>query len=144
MAAVADIVGPAVAGLGFELVDAQASNHGRLLRVFIDKAGGVNIDECAAVSRHLSRVLAVEGVDYERLEVSSPGLDRTLRKRADFERFAGRRVDVRMRAPDGTGRRRFVGVLRGLEGDAVAMEVEGIRVSLELAGLERARLIPEL
>lgn len=144
MAAVADIVGPAVAGLGFELVDAQASNHGRLLRVFIDKAGGVNVDECAAVSRHLSRVLAVEGVDYERLEVSSPGLDRTLRKRADFERFAGRRVDVRMRAPDGTGRRRFVGVLRGLEGDAVAMEVEGMRVSLALAGLERARLIPEL
>lgn len=144
MAAVAQIVAPAVAGLGFELVDVQASNRGRLLRVFIDKASGVNIDECAAVSRHLSRVLAVEGVAYERLEVSSPGLDRPLRKPADFQRFAGRRAEVRMRLPDANGRRRFVGVLRGLEREAVAIEVEGNIVSLELAGMERARLVPDL
>src|SRR3954471_8159516 len=89
-------VEPAVAGLGYELVDVQASNGGRLLRVFIDKAGGINVDDCAAVSRHLTRVLPVEGIDFERLEVSSPGLDRALRKSGDFERFAGQKAEVRM------------------------------------------------
>ena len=72
-----------------ELVDVQASNGGRVLRLFIDKPGGIDVEDCAAVSRQLSRVFEVEGLDYDRLEVSSPGLDRPLRKAADFERFAG-------------------------------------------------------
>jgi len=138
------VVEPAVSGLGYELVDVQASNGGRLLRLFIDKAGGINVDDCAAVSRHLTRVLAVEGIDYERLEVSSPGLDRPLRKGADFARFAGQRAEVRMRTPDATGRRRFVGVLRGAEGGQVQMELDGQRVALDLADVDRAKLIPEL
>src|SRR5207245_8405843 len=99
MAALEAVMEPAVAGLGYELVDVQASNGGRLLRLFIDKPGGVGIEDCAAVSRHLTRLLAVEGVDYERLEVSSPGLDRALRKAGDFARFAGHKADVRMRPP---------------------------------------------
>jgi ribosome maturation factor RimP len=66
-------------GLGYELVDLERSAKGRLMRVFIDKANGVNLDDCAAVSQHLSHVLTVENVDYDRLEVSSPGLDRPLR-----------------------------------------------------------------
>src|SRR5437762_1974385 len=85
------------------------------------KYGGVNVDDCAAVSRQLARVLPVEGVDYEQLEVSSPGLDRPLRKRADFERFAGHRADVRMRTPDASGRRRFVGVLRGTAEQSISI-----------------------
>jgi len=141
-------VAPAVAGMGYELVDVQASNGGRLLRVFIDKPGGVNVDDCAAVSRQLSRVLPVEGVDYERLEVSSPGLDRPLRKGADFSRFAGHRADVRMRTPDASGRRRFVGVLQGADEGRVRMELEGDQngqqVTLRLDDIERARLVPEL
>src|SRR5688500_2184242 len=130
--------------MGYELVDVQASNVGRHLRLFIDKPGGVTLDDCAAISRHLTRVLAVEGVDYERLEVSSPGLDRPLRKAADFARFAGRKAEVRMRTPDATGRRRFVGVLRGAETGRVEIDLDGHTVALELDGIERARLVPEL
>lgn len=139
------VISPVVAGMGYELVELQAANGGRMLRLFIDKAGGIGVEDCAAVSRQLSRVLEVEGVDYERLEVSSPGLDRPLRKAADFARFAGHRADVRMRTPDATGRRRFVGVLRGAAEGAVEVELEGhTTVRLALEDLERARLIPEL
>lgn len=138
------MVQPVVTGMGYELVDVQASNGGRLLRLFIDKPGGVGLEDCAAVSRQLSRVFEVEGIDYERLEVSSPGLDRPLRKGADFARFAGQKAEVRMRTPDATGRRRFVGVLRGAEAGRVSLELDGQTVALELSDVERARLVPEL
>ena len=138
------VVEPAVAGMGYELVDVQASNGGRLLRLFIDKPGGVTLDDCAAASRHLTRVLAVEGIDYERLEVSSPGLDRPLRKEVDFARFAGRKAEVRMRTPDATGRRRFVGVLRGAEAGQVSIELDGRVIALALDDVDKARLIPDL
>jgi ribosome maturation factor RimP len=138
------VIEPAVGGLGYELVDVQASNGGRMLRLFIDKPGGITVEDCAAVSRHLTRVLAVEGIEYERLEVSSPGLDRPLRKGADFGRFSGQRAEVRMRTPDATGRRRFVGVLRGENGGRVEIELYGQIVALELADVERAKLVPEL
>ena len=138
------MVQPVVAGMGYELVDVQASNGGRLLRLFIDKPGGVGLEDCAAVSRQLSRVFEVEGIDYERLEVSSPGLDRPLRKGSDFARFAGRKAEVRMRTPDATGRRRYVGVLRGAEAGRLQMELDGRTVTLELDDLDRARLVPEL
>lgn len=142
--ALVDIVESTVTGMGYEPVDTQVSNRGRLLRVFIDKSDGITVDDCAEVSRQLSRVLAVEGVDYDRLEVSSPGLDRPLRRPADFERFAGQKVDVRMRAADQSGRRRFVGVLRGAAAGSATVEVDGQAVELSLDGIERARLVPEL
>jgi ribosome maturation factor RimP len=146
-----NVMEPAVTGLGYELVDVQASNGGRMLRLFIDKPGGITVEDCATVSRHLTRLLAVEGIDYERLEVSSPGLDRPLRKGADFARFAGHKAEVRMRTPDATGRRRFVGVLRGaqdgqvtIEVEAQGQELEGHKVELAIEDVERARLVPEL
>jgi ribosome maturation factor RimP len=138
------VVEPAVSGMGYELVDVQASNGGRLLRLFIDKPGGVTLDDCAAISRHLTRVLAVEGIDYERLEVSSPGLDRPLRKEADFARFAGHKAEIRMRTPDASGRRKFAGVLRGVQAGQVSLELEGQNVQLSLADVDRAKLIPDL
>ena len=144
MSGVESKVEPAVAGMGYELVDVQVSNSGRMLRVFIDKPGGINVDDCAAVSRQLTRVLPVEGVDFERLEVSSPGLDRPLRKSGDFERFAGQKAEVRMRTPDATGRRKFVGVLRGSENGSVELDLDGHTVALTLDDVERAKLIPEL
>ena len=150
MAAIDSLVEPVVAGMGYELVDLQAANGGRMLRLFIDKPGGIDVEDCAAVSRQLSRVFEVEGVDYDRLEVSSPGLDRPLRKASDFARFAGQRADVRMRTPDASGRRRFVGTLRGTEDGRVLLEVEGqelegqATVRLELGDVERARLVPQL
>jgi ribosome maturation factor RimP len=139
-----ELIAPVVAGMGYELVDAQASSGGRLLRLFIDKPGGVTLDDCAAVSRQLSRVFEVEGVDYERLEVSSPGLDRPLRKESDFARFAGSRAEVRMRTPDATGRRKFVGVLQGAAQGQLRLEADGQVVALALDDVERARLVPEL
>src|SRR5919108_5646945 len=134
------VVEPAVSGLGYELVDVQQSSGGGLLRLYIDKPGGITVEDCATVSRHLTRVLAVEGIDYERLEGSSPGLDPPLRKGAGFARFAGHKAEGRMRTPDAPGRRRFVGVLRGADADRVKMELEGQTVRLALGNNERARL----
>ena len=130
--------------MGYELVDLQVSNRGGLLRLFIDKPGGIGLEDCAAVSRQLSRVLEVEGVEYDRLEVSSPGLDRPLRKAQDFARFAGQKADVRMRTPDASGRRRFVGVLRGENAGRVSLELDGQTVALAIEDIDRARLVPEL
>jgi ribosome maturation factor RimP len=87
-------------------------------------------------------VFAVEGIDYDRLEVSSPGLDRPLRKSADFQRFTGERVQVKMRVPL-QGRKNFQGVLRGVSDSAIQLEVEGTVLSLDLAMLDKARLVPD-
>ena len=144
MAALEGIVESTLAGMGFELVDTQVSGGGRFLCVFIDRPGGITVDHCAEVSRHLSRVFAVEGIDYDRLEVSSPGLDRPLRKAADFVRFAGNKVDVRMRTPDASGRRRFTGLLRGAQGAVATVQVEGGDVALNVDDIDRARLVPDL
>ena len=107
---------PTLKGLGYELVDLEVSRNGGLIRVFIDRAGGVNVEDCAAVSNHLTRLFAVEDVDYGRLEVSSPGLDRPLAPAKDFRRFAGERAQVKMRVPV-DGRKNFVGILRGASDD---------------------------
>jgi ribosome maturation factor RimP len=131
-------------GLGYELVDAQVSNRGRFVRIFMDKPGGITVEDCAAVSRHLSRLFEVEGIDYDRLEVSSPGLDRPLRKAADFARFVGQKVDVRMRLADASGRRRYIGLLKGIEGATATVEVDGAPLALLLEGMDRARLVPDL
>ena len=144
LVALEGIVESTLAGMGFELVDTQVSGGGRLLRIFIDRPGGITVDHCAEVSRQLTRVFAVEGIDYERLEVSSPGLDRPLRKAADFARFAGSKVDVRMRTPDASGRRRFTGLLRGADGGVATVQVEGHDVALNVDDIERARLVPNV
>jgi ribosome maturation factor RimP len=137
------LVEKTLGGLGYELVDLERSAKGRLLRVFIDKPGGITLDDCGAVSNHLSRVLTVEDVDYDRLEISSPGLDRPLRKESDFVRFAGQRARVKVRVPI-EGQRNFVGVLRQAGAGRVELEVEGRTVTIDLANLDRARLEPEL
>lgn len=144
MAAMVEVVETTLAGMGYELVDAQVSGGGRLLRIFIDRPGGINLDHCAEVSRQLTRVFAVEGIDYDRLEVSSPGLDRPLRKAVDFERFAGQRAEVRMRVPDATGRKRFTGLLKGVADGAALIEVDGQAVTLRLVDMDRAKLVPEV
>lgn len=140
------IVEPALTGMGFELVDLQRSGRGQHLRIFIDRAagGGVTVEDCATVSRHLAHLFAVEGVAYDRLEVSSPGLDRRLHGERDFARFAGRTVSVRLRAPDASGRRRFTGLLRGARDGVATLEVDGRDVAVRLDAIDRARLVPEL
>ena len=130
-----------LSGLGYELVDMERSGQGRMMRVFIDKPGGINLDDCAAVSNHLSRVLTVENVSYERLEVSSPGLDRPLKKERDFVRFAGQKVRVKVRMPV-AGQRNFVGVLGETRAGKVALHIEGEVITFDLANLDKARLVP--
>jgi ribosome maturation factor RimP len=131
-----------LSGLGYELVDVERSGKGKLLRIYIDKPGGIDVEDCAKVSHHLSRVFTVEGIDYDRLEVSSPGLDRPLKKEQDFARYSGQKARIRMRVPI-AGQRNFVGVLRDTRAGKVEIEVEdGKTVSLDLANLEKARLVP--
>jgi ribosome maturation factor RimP len=137
-------------GLGYELVHHELGHGGRLLRVFIDRVAGeegvrpgVSLADCERVSRQLQRVLEVEGVGYDRLEVSSPGLDRVLKKAADFRRFAGEKAAIRLRVPI-DGRRRFVGVLRGASEEGVDLEVDGTLVSFAFVNMDRARLVPKL
>jgi ribosome maturation factor RimP len=140
-----DLLERTVAGLGYEMVDVETAGgrSGVLLRLFIDREGGISVDDCAAVSNHLTRVLAVEGIDYGRLEVSSPGLDRPLKHPKDFRRFEGERAQLRMRVPI-QGRRNFVGVLRGADEHEVRLEVDGALLTLELAQLAKARLVPNI
>jgi len=144
MAAMAKVAELTLEGMGFELVDARASGGGRHLSIFIDRAGGITVDHCAEVSRQLARVFEVEGIDYDRLEVSSPGLDRPLCKPADFTRFAGSKVDVKMRTRDESGRKRFTGLLRGAADGVAIVEVDGREVALRLDEIDRARLVPDL
>lgn len=133
----------AIVGLGYELVDWERSGKSALLRVFVDKAGGISIDECAQISQHLSRVLAVEGVNYGRLEVSSPGLDRVLRKERDFVRFIGEKARVKLRVAL-NGQRNFVGVLHAVNDGKLELEMDGRLLAFELGNLEKARLIPNI
>ncbi len=136
------VLEPSVAGLGYELVDLELSNRGRLIRLFIDKPNGVTVDDCVAVSNHVSRLLAVEmDFDYDRLEVSSPGLDRPLRKEDDFRRFEGEKAQIKLRVPM-NGRKNFAGVLRGAEGGVLSLEVDGAVLAIDLANLDKARLVP--
>lgn len=132
-----------LAGLGYELVDLERSPKGGLLRIFIDKPGGIKVEDCALVSNHLSRLFAVENVAYERLEISSPGLDRPLRTARDFERFAGQKAKLKLRVPL-EGQRNFVGVLCAGEAGKVGLEVEGRVLSLDLGNVDKARLMPAL
>lgn len=132
-----------LAGLGYELVDVERTGRSGLVRVYIDKPGGINLDDCATVSNHLSHVLTVENVSYERLEVSSPGLDRPLKKERDFERFAGQKVRVKLRVPQ-EGQRNFTGVLKQTRAGKVELEVEGKVVAFDLANLDKARLVLQI
>jgi len=130
-----------VTGLGYELVDFETSPKGRLMRVFIDIARGVTVDDCATVSNQLTRVFEVENVDYDRLEISSPGLDRPLKKAADFERFVGSDVQIRLRMPIGN-QRNFIGVLEGLVDGVVRLRTEKGEIAFPVDEIEKARLVP--
>ena len=94
------LIDKTVTQLGYELVDLEIINHGQLLRVFIDKLDSINIDDCVAVSNQLNHVLSVEeDIVYGRLEVSSPGMDRVIKKLKDYERFKEEMVKIKTRLP---------------------------------------------
>ena len=140
--------------MGYELVDWEMS-RGRMVRVFIDKLVDANkesgspltVDDCARVSNHLTRLFTVENIDYERLEVSSPGLDRPLTKIADYTRFSGDEVLVHLHElTDGV--RKVKGILRGVvqetEGPNVLVETETGMRTIPFALIDRGRLVPKI
>ena len=132
-----------VPALGYVLVDWEMSPRTRHIRVFIDKPNGVDVEDCAKVSNHLTRLFTVEDVDFERLEVSSPGLDRPVKRLADFARFAGHEAQVTLNAPV-DGAKRIKGILRGTEGDDVLVETAAGVKSFPFGTIARARLVPRI
>ncbi|OGA01753.1 MAG: hypothetical protein A3H35_05820 [Betaproteobacteria bacterium RIFCSPLOWO2_02_FULL_62_17] len=145
-----DLLKKSIGALGYQLADFELSNHGKMLRVFIEKihevadpSGAVTVADCEAVSRHLQRVFEVDGIDYDRLEVSSPGLDRKLKTGADFSRFAGLEADVHLRLLV-NGRRHVTGVITEVSGDQVKLATDGGLFAFEITNLKRARLVPKL
>ncbi|OGS81167.1 MAG: ribosome maturation factor RimP [Gallionellales bacterium GWA2_55_18] len=139
---VVKLVETTVNGLGYELVDFERSGRG-VLRVFIDKPGGISLDDCQTVSNQLTRLFPVENIAYERLEVSSPGLDRPLKKEADFVRFAGEKAQLKLRMPL-AGRKNFAGVIGGVGDGILQLNVDGSQVAIELSNVDKARLVPNL
>ena len=136
---------PTVERLGYELADLEVrlGGKGGLVRVFIDKPDGIDLDDCEKVSLAVSALLDVEDPvpgNYN-LEVSSPGLDRKLTKPAHFQRFAGETVKVQMRFPI-EGRRRFRGTLVSSDDENIVVEVDGESHSLPLKTIDTARLVP--
>ncbi|HSJ81852.1 MAG: ribosome maturation factor RimP [Betaproteobacteria bacterium HGW-Betaproteobacteria-17] len=133
---------PVLAELGYELVTLERAGRG-LLRIFIDKPEGITIEDCAKVSNHLTHLFAVENIDYDRLEVSSPGIDRPLVRPQDYVRFAGEQVMLKLRVPM-DNRRRLGGQLVGLEENVVKLIVDGTEVSVDLRNVDAARLNPKV
>jgi len=132
-----------VTQLDYELVDLEVSNRGKLLRLFIDKPEGITIDDCVLISNQLGNVLSVEhDIDYDRLEVSSPGLDRALKKDADFIKFTESRANVKVRMPI-EGRKNFLGILKGVDSGDLLIDVEGVMFKIALSNIDKARLAPE-
>lgn len=131
-----------IAGTDLELVDVEyVRERDWYLRVFIDKEGGVGLEDCQAVSEKLSKVLDAKDpiADNYLLEVSSPGLDRVLKKEADFVRYKGRDVDVHFFKPR-DGMKMIVAVLVGKSGDTVRLSVDGAETDIERKEIAQIRL----
>jgi ribosome maturation factor RimP len=142
-----------VTGMGYELVDFEQAARG-LMRVYIDvmpeENRAVAVEDCEKVTHQLLHVLTVENANYERLEVSSPGLDRPLKKLSDYMRFAGQEavVKLRMATPGGGNRKSFEGILHAPEGETLRLEFEGnegpAMLEFSLAEVDKARLVPKV
>lgn len=139
------LIASALPNFGCTLVDCERVSGANLLRILIDKDGGVTVDDCALVSNHLIRLFEVEGVSYDRLEVSSPGLDRPLITHEDYDRFKGELVNVQTNLPI-NGRKNFKGILRGLnvEQEVVISIENDQQISIDLREIRRTKLVPKI
>lgn len=147
------LVEKTVTGLAYELVDFEQAARG-LIRVYIDvpveEDRAVTVEDCETVTHQLLHVLTVENANYERLEVSSPGLDRPLKKFSDYVRFAGHEATVKLRVamPGAANRKSFQGFLHEPDGDTLKLEFEGnegpAMLEFSLAEVDKARLVPKV
>lgn len=149
-----ELIDKTVTGMGYELVDLEQAARG-LLRVYIDfpasdEERSITVEDCEKISHQLTHVFTVENVNYERLEVSSPGLDRPLKKFADYVRFVGCEVTVKLRMPmaSAANRKNFQGILHAPEGDKLKLEFEvnegSALLEFSLADVDKARLVPQV
>ncbi|MDY6879739.1 MAG: ribosome maturation factor RimP [Desulfatiglans sp.] len=140
------LVEPLLDHIGFELIDVEyVTEHGRrVLRFYIDKEGGITLDECAMISRRFGDVIDQEDIFHHEyvLEVSSPGLDRRLKREKDFQKVVGKRIKAVMMVPI-QGRRKFTGLLRAVEDGVLSLEIEKEIVLLPLRNIAKANLIFE-
>ena len=129
--------------LGYELVDFETVNGGQILRIYIDKGDLIDIEDCTKVSNHVNNVLSVEtDYDYERLEVSSPGLDRVIKKLNDFDRFKGQKIKIKTRFAI-ENRKNFKGILSGTKGESIMIEVDNESLLIDFENIDKARLDPD-
>lgn len=144
---VEDILSPILAKMDYDLVERElVMESGRLiLRIYIDRERGITIDDCELVSRSIEDILGVEEVipGIYSLEVSSPGLNRPLRRRGDFEKYSGSTVRVKTVEPI-DGRENYKGILIGVDNDDVLMDVDGGRYRIPLDKIFKARLVSEI
>lgn len=141
-----ELIGPVVQGLELELwgLEYNASGKNSLLRIYIDGPNGVSVDDCARVSQQVSAVMDVEDPISENytLEVSSPGMDRPLYSLEQFAAYAGHTIQLRLRSPF-EGRRKFKGILNGVEGDDVLLVVDNHEYLLPHDLIDRANVVPQ-
>jgi ribosome maturation factor RimP len=146
------VVENTVTGLGYDLVDCERSPKG-LLRVYIDRVANdptgeyIVVEDCEKVTRQLQHVLEVEGCAYERLEVSSPGLDRPLKKVADYTRFVGQEIEITLKLPF-QGRKKYKGLLEAVDDNSWRLVFNDGKVEqaldFSLEEVKEARLVPVL
>ncbi|MBN2467022.1 MAG: ribosome maturation factor RimP [Deltaproteobacteria bacterium] len=147
LSTVRDLANPVIEELGLELVDLEyiRGRQGWVLRIVIDKQGGVTLDDCTKVSREIGYVLEIKEViptSYN-LEVSSPGVERPLKTPPDFERYVGRRVSVRT-SGEVEGRKNFKGVLKSIHEGRVYVDVDGKEWEIGLGNIDKAKLVYEI
>jgi ribosome maturation factor RimP len=141
-----DLFEPVVNGMGYELVEIEYlpnPKHG-VVRLFIDKDSGIQVEDCTAVSKQISAVIDVEDPipGHFNLEVSSPGMDRPLRRADDFKNYRGEVVKIKTSMAF-EGQRNFKGRLKGLEDDLVVVECDDKEVRLPITAIDKARLVPD-
>lgn len=142
-----DLLAPTVEALGFELWGIEYLSQGRhtLLRIYIESPDGITVDDCAAVSEQVSAVLDVEDPisgEYT-LEVSSPGMDRLLFKLEQYPAFVGEVLDLRLRTAF-EGRRKYKGILKGIEGEDIVLHVDDHEYLLPHDAIDKARVQPRV
>jgi ribosome maturation factor RimP len=141
-----DLIEPILAEIGFQLVDVEyTSDRGRwILRIYIDKEGGITVDDCAKVSWELGDLIDIKNIieHHYFLEVSSPGLNRPLRKEADFIRVVGKKIKVKTIIPV-SGSRNFMGLLKEYREQQLVIDCDGRLITLAWPDIEKANLVYE-